>query len=435
MDILKTIIKRLFQYEARLVLRKYKPKIAAVAGSVGKTSAKDALYHIASKRHFVRKNERSFTSELGIPLTIIGCSQGTGSVMQWIKNLMLGFKLIVRRVHYPDWLILEIDNDKPGDVEKVADWLSPDILVLTAIGDVPSHTESFGTVERVLAAYRYLAEHVSSKGTVVYTVDYTNVREVLRDVEAKKIPCGLSGDATGESAARGSEPVILYSSGKQPIPTGISFTLFADGQSREVTVLGSIGIHKEYACLLAYSAARAMGIPVADCIDRVEYYKSSPGKMNIVSGMNSSIIIDDSYNASPVALQHAIDVLSRVKASGKKIAIIGDMFELGKYSVAEHKKMAPLLKTAADVVVLVGIRTRGIAEELRTLGFDQSKIFMFDDSRQMGSTVTDLIAPGDIILVKGSQMARMERVVEKIMRHPEDRKEFLIRQEPEWQGR
>jgi UDP-N-acetylmuramoyl-tripeptide--D-alanyl-D-alanine ligase len=244
-------------------------------------------------------------------------------------------------------------------------------------------------------------------------VDYTNVREVLRDVEAKKIPCGLSDEATGEFAARGSEPIILYSSGKQPIPTGISFTLFADGQSREVTVLGSIGIHKEYACLLAYSAARAMGIPVADCIDRVEYYKSSPGKMNIVSGMNSSIIIDDSYNANPQSFQAALEILKEFKVREKKGVVCGDMLELGPYGEKYHRELgAKMAEMLFDFVIVAGPLSKFTVEEALKQGFPPKKILHVKDSEEAGKLCREMAAPGDWVLVKGSRSTRMEKVFE-----------------------
>ena len=155
MDYLKKIIKKIFQYEAGLVLKKYKSKVIAISGSVGKTLTREAVYLVLSKKFFVRKNEKSFTAELGVPLTIIGCPLGDITPIQLIKNIFLGLKLLIYKNTYPDWLILEIDADKPGDLSFINSFLSIDILIMTAIGEVPSHVESFYDINRFLLEKRW----------------------------------------------------------------------------------------------------------------------------------------------------------------------------------------------------------------------------------------------------------------------------------------
>src|SRR3989338_11173054 len=121
----KKIVVWILVTEARLVLRKYKPKIVAVTGSVGKTSTKDAIYTILSSVTFVRKSEKSFNTEIGLPLTILGCPNAWSNPFAWLGNFIEGMKLIVLPNHYPRTLILEVGADRPGDIKNIVRWMKP----------------------------------------------------------------------------------------------------------------------------------------------------------------------------------------------------------------------------------------------------------------------------------------------------------------------
>src|SRR3990167_8276508 len=120
-QIFKKIIIYLLILESKLTLKKYKPKIVAITGNIGKTSAKDAIFTVLSSAYFVRKSEKSFNSEIGIPLTILGLPNGWSNIFIWIYNIFDGLKLIFLKNHYPKWLVLEIGADRPGDIEKNSD--------------------------------------------------------------------------------------------------------------------------------------------------------------------------------------------------------------------------------------------------------------------------------------------------------------------------
>ncbi len=432
MNTIKLFAKRIFQYEARLILKKYSPKIIAISGSVGKTSTRDALYLVLSKKYFVRKSEKSFTAELGVPLAIIGCVQGTGSSLQWLQNIFIGIRQIIFRIHYPDILILEIDADKPGDLQGLSTWFYPDILVMTAIGDVPSHVELFGTVNDFIAEKRYLVDSVTRDGLVVYNSDDKYASELMTDIEVKKISCGI----TGESDVRGFDFTIMYGNGASgTVPTGMSFEIKTEEGNQSVYIFDSIGVHTEYASLLAYAVGRELGVQTREILSSLRTYRSLPGRMSIISGLHNTVIVDDSYNASPIAMDQAISTFASLTGSKRKIAVLGDMLELGKYSAEEHKKLAHILRGVAQYVICVGIRSRFIASELLSLGFSESNILQVDTSEVAGRELQQILQAGDVVLVKGSQAMRMERVVEEVMRHPEDKEKLLVRQEPEWLSR
>jgi UDP-N-acetylmuramoyl-tripeptide--D-alanyl-D-alanine ligase len=147
--------------------------------------------------------------------------------------------------------------------------------------------------------------------------------------------------------------------------------------------------------------------------------------MNIIKGINDSTIIDDTYNSSPDALHEAINALKKIETSGRKILVIGDMMELGQYSKSEHEKIRGAMNGGVFDVITVGQRAKVIA---RTTKNDKS----FNNSIEAGEYMKSIITKGDIVLVKGSQSMRMERVTKSIMLNPEKAPQLLVRQDPEW---
>src|SRR3989304_8554200 len=147
---LKQILISILKFEAKLILKKYKPKIVAITGSVGKTSTKDAVYASLSKFYYVRKSEKSFNSEIGLPLTILGVPNGWNDPIVWLQNIIEGLELIFTREKYPEWLVLEIGADKPGDIRNAASWIYADIVIIPKIGQTPGHIEFFKSLEKLI---------------------------------------------------------------------------------------------------------------------------------------------------------------------------------------------------------------------------------------------------------------------------------------------
>ena len=145
----KKLVATLLRAEARLVLRKYNPKVIAVTGSVGKTSAKDAIYAVIADQFHARKSEKSFNSEIGLPLTILGIPNAWNNPFKWLQNLLDGLALYLFRTSYPEWLVLEVGADRPGDIKKVASWLKVDIAVITRLPEMPVHVELFSSPAEV----------------------------------------------------------------------------------------------------------------------------------------------------------------------------------------------------------------------------------------------------------------------------------------------
>jgi UDP-N-acetylmuramoyl-tripeptide--D-alanyl-D-alanine ligase len=154
--------------------------------------------------------------------------------------------------------------------------------------------------------------------------------------------------------------------------------------------------------------------------------------MRIMPGIKSTTIIDDTYNSSPVAVEQALQTLAEVRYTTRKIAVLGDMLELGRFSSEEHEKLGEMVAKTATNLITIGVRARKIAEGALFSGMDESNILQYEDAEQAGKELQNMLKPGDVVLIKGSQGMRLERVVEEIMEHPELAADLLVRQDAEW---
>ncbi len=429
-------------WEARLVIKKYAPTVIAVTGSVGKTSTKDAIFAMLTNcpgvtgpgvarptsKLFVRKSDKSFNSEIGVPLTILGLDNGWNNPVIWLHNIWRGFGLVLFRSEYPTCVVLEVGADHPGDIKGLTRWLKPDIAVITTVSKVPVHVEFFSSPAQVLEEKLALARAVKVTGKLVLPATDADVLAVRKGSgNAAMVPCLTFGiDCSGDVTATGIE--IVYS---EKVATGMSFKLNYKGNSVPVVLNGAIGTQHIYALVAGAAAALSYGADVNSIVASIATYRVPRGRMNILAGANSSTLIDDTYNASPDAVTEALKVLSSAVAT-RKISVLGDMMELGTFSPAEHRKVGELAAKSVDVLVTVGIRARDIALSAEAAGMSKEKIHSFDTSVEAADFMRGIVAAGDLILIKGSQSPRLERVTAALLAEPLRAHELLVRQEPEW---
>jgi len=427
--IAKKMIIWILTWEARLVLRKYRPKIVAVTGNVGKTSTKDAIYTVLSKAYFVRKSEKSFNSELGVPLTVLGCKSGWDSPAAWLSNIAEGLALLFLKNHYPAWLILEVGADRPGDIARIAKWLSPDIVVVTRIGEVPVHVEFFASAKEVVEEKAHLVEALKEGGLLLLNADDPEVLAMKEKSREKTLTFGMSDRAS----MRATNGQMLYDDAGTPF--GVTFKIEYNSSSLPVRLEGTAGLKYAYAVLPALLIGVSEGVNLVSAVEWIQQYETPPGRLRILPGMKKTTILDDSYNSSPAAIEAALDALLAIQAKGRKIAVLGDMMELGKHSEEEHKKAGARAAEICGMLVTVGLRARTIAEEARAKNMGKRDIMSFDDAREAGNALKSIVNEGDVVLVKGSQAVRLERVVEELLADPHEARRLLVRQEPEWRVR
>ena len=412
--------------EARLALIRYRPRIVAITGSVGKTSTKDAIAYALAPFFSVRKSEKSFNSDFGVPLTILGLKNAVNNPFLWFTNLVVGAVRAVWPEKGLDWLVLEVGAGEPGDIKKFAKMLAPDIVVVTCFPAVPVHVEYFSSPEAVIAEKTELVRAVREGGVLVLNADDEKVhslKNAFPNLQAVLFSANTVADV------RGADYEVMYETG---LPVGISFRVLAGEQSLAVKVRGVLGRHLMQPVLAAFAVTHSLGLDVWRAADTFQRFATSPGRMRLISGVNNSLIIDDSYNASPIAVKEALTALGSLAVRGRKVAVLGVMAELGAFSAEEHREIGVLAAKNCSELVVVGKSAQEIAAGARASGMPAAQVRFYIDSTEAAGELSRTIQAGDVVLVKGSQSARMERVVKSLMQEPERAQELLVRQEKEW---
>lgn len=407
---------------ARAVVRRYHPRIVMVTGSVGKTSTKDAVAATLSAGFFVRASDKSFNSEFGVPFTILGVANPWSNPFAWISIWKSALALILLPNHYPNMLVLEVGADKPGDLARILRIATPDVVVVTRLPEIPVHVEAYASPDAVREEEFSPAHALEAAAPLIIPSDDIYALEESVRTPARVFSYGLSSDAM----VRISGSDFYESEGRV---AGMRCDVTIDGEAAMIVVRGSVGTTQLLPPAAALATALALDIPFQEALSALNAYEPPPGRGRLLSGKNGSTIVDDSYNASPAAVEEALQTLKAFPRAKRRIAIIGDMLELGRYSVIEHERVSTLAQSAADIVIAVGIRARAFAAIPKS-----SKIMLFENASSAALELADFPQQGDVILVKGSQSIRTERIVEALLANPADRGR-LVRQEKKWRER
>ncbi len=270
----KKIIIAIVTWQSKIVLKKYKPKIIAITGSVGKTSTKDAIFTVLSKFKKVRKSEKSFNSEIGLPLTILGCPNGWNNPVTWLENIVKGFCLIICKKPYPEYLILEVGVGKPGDIKKnVAPWLAPDIVVITRFPDKPVHVEFFESVDKIIEEKSALAFALKKDGVLILNHDDDKVYNVHNKANRRTVSYGMNENATYRATYH--SYINSFVDGEE-VTRGISFKLEHDGHTFPVLLPNIVGMHYVGSALSALAVAAEVGCDMLQSINYISEYDTPP---------------------------------------------------------------------------------------------------------------------------------------------------------------
>ncbi len=432
MKYIKNFIIFLLKLEAKAVLWRFKPKIIAVVGSVGKTSTKDAIYTALKDSVHVRKNQKSFNSDIGAPLTILNLHNGWNSPLLWAKNIVLGFISLFSRT-YPAYLVLEVGTDEPHGVERLAKWIRPHIVVVTSLPDIPVHVEFFESPEALIKEDLSIIKYMRKGGMLIINADEAKTAKVIEEYKVQTMTYGSVSSAN----VRFDNQAIAYDQiDGIPVPTGVSCKIAHNGNTVPLSLHGVLGVTHIYPLAAALAVGLSMQIPFLTMTSALSTHQAPRGRMNIISGKNGSTIIDDTYNSSPVAVERALETLVAITTPGNKIAVLGDMLDLGKYTEAEHKRIGELVAThTITYLVAIGVHSKHTAEAALRAGMQPDRVMHANTSDEAVEMMGSLLKAGDIVLVKGSQGVRTERVVATLMANPALREQLLVRQELAWEKR
>lgn len=424
---LKSIIVAILTWEASLVLRRHQPIVVGITGSVGKTSTKGVIAAVLSKKYDVRKSAKSFNSEFGVPLAILGEDTAWGSLSGWSAVIWRGFWKALFSRSYPEALVLEMGVDQPGDMARLAKWVRLDVAVVTHIGTTPVHVEAFPSVEAVAQEKMHILSTVQPNGAVILTHDDPTVLAYKEGIKQRVFTFGFDDGAS----VKGGYYNIAYDAYGAPL--GIAAKILIGSNAFPFSQNGVIGRQFVYPALAATAVGMAFGMNMVDILSALESLKPVSGRMRLLRGKNETLIVDDTYNASPAAAHEALVALADLRVRGKKLAILGDMKELGALSRAAHREVGKECASTLDSLVTVGAEAREIALGAQEAGMMNVRQFDAGTDEALAWAKKEL-SSGDVLLVKGSQSMRLEKVVKGLLSDQRDVK-HLVRQDAEWSKR
>lgn len=414
---------------ARRVLAREQPEIIAVTGSVGKSSTKQAIAAALRGKFAVRATPGNFNTEIGLPLTVLDLPAGGSSPWAWLKVGVRAWSLARGPIaNYPKKLILEMAADRPGDIGKLCDIARPNVAVVTAVGE--SHLQAFGSLDALDKEKGTLVERLPAKGGLaILNRDDERVWKMRSRTKAPVVSFGFHEDADVRAVPDLVAPVM------DPAKPGMRFKLEANGSTIPFFLPGVLGIHSLYAALAAVAVGLHEGMNLIELSDALMTYRAEPGRMCFLSGIKRTYIIDDTYNAAPRSVMAALETLRDLPlaaADNKRFAVLGDMLELGTDTKQMHAEVGAKAAACADVLVLVGELMTEAERAAHIAGADEGRVFHFATPPEAGRFVQERMKQGDIVLIKGSQGMRMEKVTKEIMAEPQRAAELLCRQYGHW---
>jgi UDP-N-acetylmuramoyl-tripeptide--D-alanyl-D-alanine ligase len=352
--------------------------IIGITGSTGKTTTKDLVAAVLSAKMRVASTVGNRNNELGVPLTLLGADTDVDAV------------------------VVEMGMRGSGQIAALCDIARPTMGLVTNVGT--NHIELLGTTDAVADAKGELVEAIPADGAVFLNGDDDYTARLARRAEAPVISYGLSDTCVVRAV-----DVEVDSEG------AASFTLVApQGEAR--VALGVLGRHNVYNALAAAAVGLRLALSVADVVKGLESARTTSMRMESISTAAGVTIINDAYNASPSSMKAAVDALAQMSPTGKRVAVLGDMAELGSLTELAHFQIGEqVARSGIDYLVTVGDRAQRIAEGAIAEGMDGGSVAITRSNDEALGVLDGRLCSGDIVLVKASRVMGLEAVVEGIV--------------------
>lgn len=417
--LVKNAVEKFLAILVKIKLKRTHPTIIGITGSFGKTTTKEAVYHVLRTKWKAYRNPKSLNTEIGLLLAVLEQPSGFSSPLKWGAILIRAIGNAFWSAHY-DFLVLEYGADKPGDIQHLVKTVPPDIGIITHIAEVHQGNGQFENIEAVFEEKKHLVTCLKHHGIAILNLDDELLASLQGTLRARtywfshKKKADIRAEALEEDAGT------------------FSATIHMNTQKIAATfnIPGSFHIS---AVLPALLCGTLQGVSIQEGVAALQRLALPPGRLSVIQGKNGATLIDSSYNASPQTVQQAITFLKNFPGK-RRIAVLGNMNELGRYTENAHREIGAKLADWLDLLITVGDSARFIAAEALKKGFPKSRIRTLQTAEEAAIALSKLpLQKGDIVLFKGSQnKVRLERAVKKLMAHPEEANKLLCRQELPW---
>ena len=346
-------------------------RVIGITGSVGKTTTKELIAQVLSMRYRTLKSEGNYNNEIGVPLTLL--------------------KLTPEH----ERAILEMGMYQRGEIAAYCEWAQPSVGVVTMVA--PVHLERLGTLDNIQAAKAELIQSLPDDGVAVLNDDDERVRSMTAMTRARIVTYGISPRAdvwADEIESHGLE--------------GISFVLHHRDEVWLVRV-PLLGRHSVHTALRAAAVGMVEGVDWGDIVEGLRA-PTAQLRLSVIEGPRGSLVLDDTYNASEESTIAALNLLAEIE-EGPRVAVLGDMLELGDAEEQAHRNVGCRAATAAQFVVCIGQRARWVAEEAAQCIDEPSHVYACDTNADALRVLRDIVQEKCVILVKGSRGMKMEEIV------------------------
>lgn len=383
-------------------------QIIGVTGSVGKTTTKDALAFVLGEKYKILANKKSFNSEIGLPLAILGEST---AVRPW-DWFGIAYRAWNKR-NQPldaDYIILEMGVDTPGDMDYLLGIVQPSLGIFIHVAPVHLAPGQFGSLDQIAEEKGKLITSLPASGLAILNHSDDLVWQFSQKTSAGVISFGEGGDFAPQDITQDQ--------------SGLHFQI--QNQQFDVPLVGR---HHAELFSAVCALCTKLELSLAEIAQALSNFHLEPGRMSLLPGINNSTLIDGSYNSNPASAQAAIDALADFP--GRRIAVLGQMNELGAQSERYHRALGEYLQGKVDLLIGVYGDAKYICEELDKTG---QNVQYYQTSPEAGEYLKSSLKSGDIVLFKGSQNnVRLEKAVKLVLADPTQASELLCRQGAEWQ--
>jgi UDP-N-acetylmuramoyl-tripeptide--D-alanyl-D-alanine ligase len=361
---------------AERVLNTQSVKVVGITGSIGKTTTKELAASLLARSFRVLKSEGNYNNHIGLPLSI----------------------LKIQNQH--EVTVLEMGMSSKGEIIRLTQIAPPDIAVITNIH--PVHLEFFNSIEEIAQAKKEILDGMKINGTAVLNGDDPAVQKIAKDWRGTKLLFGLSDgcDIRAENIRRSGYEWMTFD--------------FVYGEKKEETAIPFITKGYLLNFLAAAGVAYALSTPFENILAQTQDLKPFPMRGEIFHLSDNIVVIDDSYNSNPAALESVLKDLAPLDAQ-RKVAILGDMLELGETQISYHHEAGKQVQRFGwDMLITIGPLSHHMAEGALETGMDKDQIVSFENADQASEFVISLLEPGDLVLVKGSRGIRTDKIVESL---------------------
>jgi len=348
-------------------------RLAAITGSAGKTTTKEFTAAVLARRFAVEKTPGNQNSQIGFPMSIV--------------NLPNDFK--------PDWLVGEMGLSEPGDLVKLSRAFEPDVAALLLVA--PAHLQFFSSLDELAEAKAEILQGLKPGGTFVANADDPRVAAIANRFEGRTLRYGRTA------------PADVGARDIQSRPGGNRFRLVTPQGEAKVD-LPVPGLHQVDNFLAAAAIGTAIGVTASDCAEAAAGLRAAQHRGELKPHRSGAVLYDDAYNANPSSMRAALETLSTLPGV-RRIAVLGDMLELGADEERWHREAGSAVLGRADFLVAVGVRARELAAGAVAAGFPEEHVRRVDSAEEAAEALRGMLSEGDVVLFKASRGVGLDRAV------------------------